>query len=85
MGQRLFTSLAGLALGSAFAREVEAAIARVLEAPERWHFVEQDIRRCLTRVFPDSILYTVEKNFVLIVAVAHGSREPEDWRGRIAS
>lgn len=71
-------------LGAAFTREVEAVIEQILEAPDRWRFVEQDVRRCLTRIFPYGILYTVETDFILIVAVAHGSREPGYWLGRLA-
>ena len=42
-------------LGAAFTREVEAAIERVLEAPERWRLIEQDVRRCLTHTFPEHL------------------------------
>jgi len=37
--------------------------------------LEDDVRRCLVRVFPYSILYTVEPDFILIVAVMHGKRQ----------
>ena len=39
----------GLALR--FVSEVEDAIGRVLDGPERWRLVEDDVRRCLTHVF----------------------------------
>ena len=70
-------------IGAAFTLEVEATIQRILEAPERWRILEQDIRRCLTHVFPYGVLYTIEDDFILIVAVAHGSREPGYWRDRL--
>jgi toxin ParE1/3/4 len=38
---------------------VEHAIHQILDAPERWRILEEDIRRCLTRVFPYAVLYTV--------------------------
>ena len=63
--------------------EVESTIERVMEAPDRWRVVEQDVRRCLTHVFPYAVLYSVEPDFVLIIAVAHGSREPGYWRSRL--
>jgi plasmid stabilization system protein ParE len=62
---------------------IEDAIRRILDAPDRWRVVEEDIRRCLTHVFPYAILYTIESEFVLIVAVAHCSRKPGYWKGRI--
>jgi plasmid stabilization system protein ParE len=70
-------------LGATFTVEVEAAIERILETPDRWRSIEQDVRRCLTRVFPYAILYTVENDFVLIIAVAHASREPGYWKHRL--
>ena len=63
---------------------VEDAIERILQDPYRWHSFDEDIRRCLTRVFPYAILYTIETDFVLIVAIAHCSREPGYWKHRIA-
>ena len=63
---------------------VEHAIELIQEDPFRWPPFDDDVRRCLTRVFPYGILYTIEPDFVLIVAVAHCSREPGYWKHRIA-
>ena len=59
-----------------FIISVENAIERILEDPLRYRPLDEDVRRCLTRVFPYAILYTIESGFILIVAVAHLSREP---------
>ena len=72
----------GLALR--FIETVEEAIQRILEAPARWRVIDEDVRRFLTRVFPYGVLYTVEPDFVLIVAVMHCSREPGYWKQRVA-
>ncbi len=71
-------------LGASFTREIEAAIDRILEAPELFRFVEQDVRRCLAHTFPYGVLYTLERDFILIVAVAHGSRRPGYWQERLS-
>ena len=71
-------------VGLKFVASVENAIARIVEAPTRWRLVDEDVRRCLTRIFPFGILYTIEDDFLLIVAVMHFSREPEYWKSRIA-
>ena len=68
-----------------FIDSVEEAIARIVEAPRRWRVVDEDVRRCLTRVFPFGILYTIEDDFLLIVSIMHFSREPGYWKSRIAS
>src|SRR3954468_16103958 len=71
-----------IALG--FVESVEDAIKRILDAPKRWRIIHEDIRRCLTRVFSYAILYTIEAEYVLIVAVMHCSREPGYWRPRVS-
>jgi len=70
-------------LGDRFAAEVRSAIRRVVETPERWRVLEEDVRRCLVRVFPYSVLYTIEADFILLVAVMHGKRQPGYWRYRL--
>lgn len=70
-------------LGAAFTREIEFVVKQIVETPDRWRFIEQDVRRCLAHIFPYVILYTVESDFILIIAVAHGSRKPGYWRGRL--
>ena len=66
-----------------FVASVEEAIARIVEAPQRWRVVDEDVRRCLTRIIPFGILYTIEPDFLLIVAVMHFSRTPGYWKARI--
>jgi toxin ParE1/3/4 len=65
-----------------FTNAVERAINLVAESPYLWRDVEDGIHRCLTRVFPYAILYSVETDHILIVAVMHCSREPGYWKGR---
>ncbi|HVO26053.1 MAG TPA: type II toxin-antitoxin system RelE/ParE family toxin [Candidatus Margulisiibacteriota bacterium] len=67
-----------------FVAAVEDAIDRILDSPTRWRALDEDVRRCLTRVFPYGVLYTIEPEFVLIVAVMHCSREPGYWKRRVA-
>lgn len=66
-----------------FVDEVEGAIRRVLAAPTRWRMINEDVRRCLTHVFPYAVLYTIEPEFVLVVAVMYCGREPGYWKERL--
>ena len=68
-----------------FIASIEAAIQRVIERPTSYAVLEQDVRRCLARVFPYAVLYTIEPEFILIVAVMHCHRAPGYWRHRVAS
>ena len=72
------------AVAQRFVAAVEDAIDRILDSPTRWRVLDEDVRRCLTRVFPYGVLYTIEPEFVLVVAVMHCSREPGYWRRRVA-
>ena len=75
----------GGTLGDRLAVEVRAAIRKVIETPERWRVLEGDVRRCVARVFPYSVLYTVEPDGILIIAIMHHKREPGYWRYRLGS
>ena len=66
-----------------FIAVVEHALQRIVDAPGSWPVLDEDIRRCLTRVFPYAVLYSVETDFVLIIAIMHSHREPGYWRKRI--
>ncbi len=70
-------------LGARFALEIEATIQRVVEAPQRWHPIEGEIRRCLAHIFPYGVLYSVKPDRILLLAIMHLSREPGYWRNRI--
>jgi len=61
---------------------LERVIELIVEAPQRWPILEEDVRRCLTRVFPYAVLYSVESDYILILAVMHSHREPGYWRDR---
>jgi toxin ParE1/3/4 len=69
-------------LGERFANAVEVAVAHIAAAPESWRIIEDDIRRCLTKVFPYAVLYSIEPDNILIIAVMHCRREPSYWRNR---
>jgi toxin ParE1/3/4 len=71
--------------GLRFVASVEETINRILAAPLRWRVLEDDVRRCLTHVFPYVVLYSVEPELVLIIAIMHCHREPGYWRKRISA
>lgn len=72
-------------LGARFTIDVERTIGLIVEAPARWRKVDGDVRRCLTRKFPYGVLYSIEPDHVLVLAVMHHSRKPGYWRSRISS
>ena len=53
----------GPKLGQRLAKEIRATIAKIVATPERWRILEDDLRRCLVRVFPYAVLYTIEADY----------------------
>lgn len=64
----------------------EAAVAdgvqRVADNPGLYALIDDRHRRCLIRRYPYSLIYRVEPDGVLIVAVAHSRRSSSYWQGR---
>jgi hypothetical protein len=42
-----------------------------------------ETRRCLLRRFPYGLIYALDQDDILILAVAHTRREPGYWRDRL--
>ena len=67
-----------------FDAEVERALAHIIQAPQRWTAGPHSTRRFLLRRFPFIMIYRVLTSVdIQIVAIAHTSRRPGYWRGRI--
>jgi toxin ParE1/3/4 len=69
-------------VAQAFINAIEDTIYRIREFPNRYSAIDDDIRRCMARRFPYGILYVVEQDYILILAVMHCSREPGYWKDR---
>lgn len=69
-------------LGNRFVGAVELALDNILHAPLTWPVLAQDVRRKLVRVFPYALLYSVEPDGVLVLAVMHCHQRPGYWRNR---
>ena len=68
-----------------FISRIEFALSQIQKTPDRLRIFKEDVRRCLTRVFPYAVLYTIEPDYLLIIAVMHCHREPGYWRHRLKS
>jgi len=71
--------IAAINLESAFAQAVE----KIREAPQRWPIYFLDFRRYTLRQFPFSLVYQELSAGIVVLAVAHGRRQPGYWRDRI--
>ncbi len=72
-------------LGHDFLDEVERVIESIVEQPYSGVRISRNIRRRILRRFPFGVLYAVEPDGILVVAVMHLRRRPGYWKDRISS
>ena len=77
-----FYELEYAGLGRSFKEEVKKAAVRVAEYPKAWSIERGEVRKCLLHRFPYKLLYSVEEDHVLVIAIAHQHRNPDYWVGR---
>lgn len=70
-------------LGYELAVEVKNTLGRIKKYPQSWTEVFPGIRKCIVNRFPYSVLYHEKKELILIVAIMHMRRKPENWKGRL--
>jgi plasmid stabilization system protein ParE len=66
----------------AFAHEVDHAVIRIREAPERYPLAEHGTRRFVLQRFPFNLFYRTRETEIVIVAMAHQKRRPGYWSNR---
>ena len=69
-------------LGVQFLGDADRAVSMILESPERWTIIEEDIRTYLMPRFPYAIYYRALSDRIHILAFKHHSRHPDYWRYR---
>jgi toxin ParE1/3/4 len=72
-------------LGEKFVREVDQAIARVLENPLAFSVIlrRHEVRRVLTKRFPYRNFFSLKGDAVIVHAVLHGHRDDRHWKDRL--
>ena len=70
-------------LGNKFKSEVYNTLKRIQKFPNMFVKVKKDIRKCIVNKFPFNILYAIEGNNILVIAIAHHHRNPDYWVDRI--
>jgi plasmid stabilization system protein ParE len=79
----VFYEAATSGLGADFLDDVHRIVGMLREHPELGRSIDQGFRQALLHRFPFSLIYSIEVDAVLIVAVAHQRRRPDYWRSRI--
>lgn len=66
-------------LGFEFLDCVELAIKNIASFPEMYEIRYANFRGCVTRRFPFSIFYTIEKDEIVIHSVFNNRQDPQKW------
>lgn len=66
-------------LGFLFKNEIKSSLKRITEHPDAWSIEINEVRKALLHRFPYKILYSIEKDCILILAIAHQHRKPDYW------
>ena len=70
-------------LGQEFLDELDRAVRRATAFPMSCPEIEPGVRRCLLARFPYGLIYGLDGEMLVVVAVAHLHREPRYWVDRI--
>ena len=69
-------------LGLEFLDELRAVYDQIVAGPQRYQELRSGIRRVLLRRFPYAVYFAIERESIVVVAVLHASRDPEEWQRR---
>ena len=70
-------------LGREFLDELDRVVRLVRAYPLMATQIEEEIRRFLFTRFPYSLIYGIDQETIVVIAVAHQHREPRYWTDRI--
>lgn len=77
-----FYEAATSGLGAEFLDEVQSVVNILRQHPELGRTIDQEFRQALLHRFPFSLIYSLEPDAILIIAIAHQRRRPGYWMDR---
>lgn len=69
-------------LGRQFLDELRGTYDRIAYNPFTYQDIRSGIRRALVRRFPYAVYFAVEGDVVVVLAVLHVNRNPDEWQRR---
>jgi hypothetical protein len=69
-------------LGKIFKDEIKFALRSIKKNPETWPVESGDIKKFILHKFPYKILYSIETDYIYVIAIAHMHRRPQYWTKR---
>jgi toxin ParE1/3/4 len=77
-----FYELQAPGLGIDFIDTIELAVLDIEQNPELWPVIDNRIRRRLVHRFPFCLLYRIDPEEILLLAIMHLHRHPDYWTNR---
>lgn len=71
-------------LGTRFLDDLDRTIRRIVAFPLLCTEIEPELRRCLLTRFPYGIIYGIDSDTIVVIAVAHLHRKPRYWIDRLS-
>jgi len=71
-------------MGREFLDELDRSVRRAVTYPLSCPEIDPGLRRCLLARFPYGLIYGIDGDTIVVVAVAHLHRSPRYWSDRIA-
>lgn len=78
-----FYELEHRGLGRRFKDEVRSTIDRIIKFHKAWSVERGEIRKCFVHKFPYKVLYSIQKDIIVVLAIAHQHRKPDYWIDRM--
>jgi putative addiction module component (TIGR02574 family) len=69
-------------LGAEFVRCVDSCVELIRRHPEMGPVIHRQVRRAVIRRFPYSIMYLIDADVVVVIAIFHTARDPKVWKRR---
>jgi plasmid stabilization system protein ParE len=70
-------------LGLLFLDEIDRTVRRILTFPLASTEIDDGIRRGLVARFPYAIIYGIDGELIIVIAIAHLHRRPHYWADRL--
>jgi hypothetical protein len=74
-----FYNLQSEGLGNKFIIEIDRTISIIKKYPESFGEYTNHTRKAVVNIFPYNIIYTLYKNYIEVIAIAHQHRKPNYW------
>ena len=69
-------------LDAEFMRCIDEAVARIKRNPEMFPFALRNAKKVVVKRFPYTVYYEIGEEEIMILAIFHAKRNPEQWQKR---